>query len=83
MPPEEGFITSGSSRGRRRSHHACLTCRRKKTRCPGEKPACSSCLRLSQSCSYPAVRPSQSGRSDERLQTLEEKLDLLLSGGGL
>lgn len=29
------------------------------------------------------MRPSQSGRSDERLQHLEEKLDLLLSGGGL
>ncbi|KAK1998379.1 hypothetical protein LX36DRAFT_576364 [Colletotrichum falcatum] len=83
MPPEEGLVTSAGSRGRRRSHHACLTCRRKKTRCPGEKPACSSCVRLSQSCTYPAVRPSQSGRSDERLQTLEEKLDLLLSGGGL
>ncbi|KAK1569448.1 uncharacterized protein LY79DRAFT_571862 [Colletotrichum navitas] len=83
MPPEEGSITAAGLRGRRRSHHACLTCRRKKTRCPGERPACSSCVRLSQSCTYPAVRPSQSGRSDERLQTLEEKLDLLLSGGGL
>lgn len=38
--------------------------RRKKTRCPGEKPACSSCVRLKQSCSYPpAIRPSQSGPS--------------------
>ncbi|KAL3291128.1 C6 transcription factor [Colletotrichum asianum] len=83
MPPPEEGTSSISSRGRRRSHHACLTCRRKKTRCPGEKPACSSCVRLQQSCSYPAMRPSQSGRSDERLQHLEEKLDLLLSGGGL
>jgi hypothetical protein len=69
--------------GRRRPSLACLNCRRKKTRCPGEKPACSSCVRLSQACSYPATRPSQNGRSDERLQTLEDKLDLLLSGGGL
>jgi hypothetical protein len=118
-PPED----SAGSRGRRRSHHACLTCRsvdswfirrsrrssitvhfhsplthplrsidflgsptsrekekkrktqkltytyyesrRKKSRCPGEKPACSSCVRLNQSCSYPpAIRSShQSGRS--------------------
>lgn len=29
------------------------------------------------------MRPSQGGRSDERLQHLEEKLDLLLSGRGL
>ncbi|KAF5659313.1 c6 transcription factor [Fusarium circinatum] len=70
-----------STRGRRRSHHACLTCRRKKTRCPGEKPACSSCVRLKQSCSYPpAIRPSQSGPSEERLAHLEEKLDFLLNG---
>ncbi|KAJ2905669.1 L-pipecolate oxidase [Zalerion maritima] len=83
-PPDEGAsLSSASSRGRRRSHHACLTCRRKKTRCPGEKPTCSSCVRLQQSCSYPAMRPSQGGRSDERLQHLEEKLDLLLSGRGL
>ncbi|KAH6887621.1 hypothetical protein B0T10DRAFT_490102 [Thelonectria olida] len=78
-PPEDS--TSTSARGRRRSHHACLTCRRKKTRCPGEKPACSSCVRLKQTCSYPpAVRPQQSGPSEERLAHLEEKLDLLLSG---
>ncbi|UNI15466.1 hypothetical protein JDV02_001996 [Purpureocillium takamizusanense] len=76
-PPEDG----ASSRGRRRSHHACLNCRRKKTRCPGEKPACSSCLRLRQSCSYPAAtRTSHGDRSDERLAHLEEKLDILLSG---
>ncbi|VUC25671.1 unnamed protein product [Clonostachys rosea] len=77
-PPED----SAGTRGRRRSHHACLTCRRKKSRCPGEKPACSSCVRLNQSCSYPpAIRSShQSGRSEERLAHLEEKLDFLLSG---
>ncbi|QGI88201.1 hypothetical protein CEK25_003157 [Fusarium fujikuroi] len=88
-PTEENNNTSSgnnnnpptSTRGRRRSHHACLTCRRKKTRCPGEKPACSSCVRLKQSCSYPpAIRPSQSGPSEERLAHLEEKLDFLLNG---
>ncbi|KAL8301041.1 hypothetical protein RB593_000035 [Gaeumannomyces tritici] len=83
--PSSSSISAVGSRGRRRLHHACLNCRRKKTRCPGEKPACSSCARLSQTCSYPALRrPSQSGgRSDERLQNLEEKLDLLLSGASI
>ncbi|KAI0811772.1 hypothetical protein GGR55DRAFT_641748 [Xylaria sp. FL0064] len=77
-PPGEG----SSSRGRRRSHHACLPCRRKKTRCPGEKPACSSCTRLKQPCSYsPLLKsPSRGGPSEERLATLEEKLDLILKG---
>ncbi|KLU87960.1 C6 transcription factor [Magnaporthiopsis poae ATCC 64411] len=84
-PSTSSSISAAGSRGRRRLHHACLNCRRKKTRCPGEKPACSSCARLSQSCSYPALRrPSQSGgRSDERLQNLEDKLDLLLSGASI
>ncbi|KAK1763777.1 L-pipecolate oxidase [Phialemonium atrogriseum] len=83
MPPPEEDLISISPRGRRRSHHACLTCRRKKTRCPGERPKCSSCVRLKQSCSYPAIKESQRRRSDERLQQLEEKLDILLSGGSL
>jgi hypothetical protein len=49
-----------------------LTCpaRRKKTRCPGEKPACSSCARLKQVCAYPAaVKPAQNDRSVRRLMT--------------
>ncbi|KAI0201588.1 hypothetical protein F4808DRAFT_469283 [Astrocystis sublimbata] len=55
---------------------------RKKTRCPGEKPACSSCTRLKQTCSYsnPIKSPARSGPSEERLATLEEKLDLILKG---
>lgn len=51
----------------KRSHQACENCRcvkissfeigteldrRKKTRCPGERPACSTCLRLHQTCQY-------------------------------
>ncbi|PQK12445.1 hypothetical protein BB8028_0003g10620 [Beauveria bassiana] len=31
---------------------ACLNCRRKKARCPGERPVCSFCSRLSQDCRY-------------------------------
>lgn len=73
--------TEDNPRGRRRSYHACLNCRRKKTRCPGEKPACSSCVRLKQSCAYPqALRAPRNGRSEERLAHLEEKLDRLLNG---
>ncbi|KAH8803718.1 fungal-specific transcription factor domain-containing protein [Xylogone sp. PMI_703] len=31
---------------------ACLNCRRKKTRCSGERPACAFCARLRQDCHY-------------------------------
>ncbi|KAJ5466153.1 hypothetical protein N7530_009940 [Penicillium desertorum] len=71
-----------SARGRLRSHEACLNCRRKKTRCPAEKPSCSSCVRLNQPCLYTTIpRGSRGGQSDDRLAFLEEKVNLILSGG--
>ncbi|KAJ5897037.1 uncharacterized protein N7473_006436 [Penicillium subrubescens] len=36
----------------KRTRQACGPCRRKKARCPGEKPTCSLCGRLGQRCSY-------------------------------
>ncbi|KAJ5895006.1 hypothetical protein N7495_006697 [Penicillium taxi] len=36
----------------KRTRQACGTCRRKKARCPGEKPNCSLCQRLGQQCTY-------------------------------
>ncbi|KNG88525.1 putative C6 transcription factor [Aspergillus nomiae NRRL 13137] len=64
-------------RERLRTRHACLNCRKKKTRCPGEKPACSTCVRLKQSCTYMAAATQQS----DRLTHLEKKIDLILNGG--
>ncbi|KIW12783.1 hypothetical protein PV08_07970 [Exophiala spinifera] len=36
----------------KRTTEACEPCRRKKSRCPGEKPRCSHCARLGHNCSY-------------------------------
>ncbi|KAE8348972.1 hypothetical protein BDV28DRAFT_142243 [Aspergillus coremiiformis] len=36
----------------KRTRQACGPCRRKKARCPGEKPICSLCQRLGQRCTY-------------------------------
>ncbi|KAJ5683559.1 hypothetical protein N7462_006724 [Penicillium macrosclerotiorum] len=36
----------------KRTRQACGPCRRKKARCPGEKPICSLCQRLGQHCTY-------------------------------
>ncbi|KAF5261924.1 hypothetical protein FOXYS1_7370 [Fusarium oxysporum] len=41
--------------GLRRTHRACAPCRRKKVKCPGERPICSFCQRLGQACEYKAV----------------------------
>ncbi|KAJ5662935.1 hypothetical protein N7507_003666 [Penicillium longicatenatum] len=38
----------------KRTRQACGPCRRKKARCPGEKPVCATCQRLGQRCSYAA-----------------------------
>ncbi|QRD81193.1 hypothetical protein F9C07_9411 [Aspergillus flavus] len=44
----------------KRTRQACGPCRRKKARCPGEKPTCSLCQRLGQRCSYgPQAAPSR------------------------
>ncbi|KAJ0423520.1 hypothetical protein BJY00DRAFT_321655 [Aspergillus carlsbadensis] len=68
------------TRRRLRSNHACINCRRKKTRCPGEKPACSCCVRLNQQCSYGVASGSTGGPNKDRLAELEEKVNRILRG---
>lgn len=46
-----------SERPTKRIRQACEPCRRKKSRCPGEKPICSHCARLQQNCYYADERP--------------------------
>lgn len=38
----------------KRTRHACDPCRRKKSKCSGDRPSCTTCARLRQRCSYPA-----------------------------
>ncbi|EED22146.1 C6 transcription factor, putative [Talaromyces stipitatus ATCC 10500] len=65
------------SRVVKRVQYSCDNCRRKKIRCPGEKPACSTCTRLHQTCRYNDAGVI-STRSSERLAQLEEKMQLML-----
>ncbi|KAH8806070.1 fungal-specific transcription factor domain-containing protein [Xylogone sp. PMI_703] len=58
----------------KRVRRACLNCRRKKSKCPGELPVCSFCSRLGQTCQYPdpsIKRPSRSGEVDDNQKLLE------------
>ncbi|KAK7961751.1 uncharacterized protein PG986_002576 [Apiospora aurea] len=50
--------------GRRRRTKACVHCRTRKTRCLGESPECSNCIRKGLVCTYPA-----SSASNRRQQT--------------
>ncbi|CAG8146482.1 unnamed protein product [Penicillium salamii] len=56
--PDDNYIIHKVSL--KRTRQACGPCRRKKARCPGEKPTCSLCHRLGQSCSY---EPQTSARA--------------------
>ncbi|GME22747.1 C6 transcription factor [Neofusicoccum parvum] len=42
----------------KRIRQACEPCRRKKSRCPGERPNCSHCSRLGQTCYYASDHPA-------------------------
>ncbi|KAH8797766.1 hypothetical protein F5884DRAFT_814764 [Xylogone sp. PMI_703] len=76
------------SRSAKRTRHACEPCRRKKARCPGERPICSFCARLKQSCRYSddmvsSIRHASaelqlSSAWEQRLKRLEEKMDMVL-----
>ncbi|PTD06772.1 hypothetical protein FCULG_00005321 [Fusarium culmorum] len=70
----------------RRATQACDNCRRKKVRCPGERPECSACSRLHQHCSFieaASVSDQSTSQLDSavssRLEQLEDKLDNLIS----
>ncbi|KAF2828189.1 hypothetical protein CC86DRAFT_206536 [Ophiobolus disseminans] len=52
QPKPIRFVTNhdGPYAKRRRINSACLTCRRKKTRCSGERPVCSTCTNNKHEC---------------------------------
>ncbi|XXH02970.1 hypothetical protein Hte_009360 [Hypoxylon texense] len=49
---------------RRRRMQACIPCHSKKTRCLGELPSCSSCVRRNRVCSYPGARKNGSAADE-------------------
>ncbi|KAL5341148.1 hypothetical protein BJX70DRAFT_76028 [Aspergillus crustosus] len=66
------------ARPAKRVRQACEPCRRKKSRCPGEKPVCSFCERLGQNCVY-AQGDGEMPAADiaKRLMSVEDKLEEL------
>ena len=68
-----------SASGARRWGSACVTCRRRKIKCDGNKPACSLCLRLGEQCIYRDVAgvaelQRQLQRAVQRIRELEDQL---------
>ncbi|KAI0172018.1 hypothetical protein GGR52DRAFT_573159 [Hypoxylon sp. FL1284] len=52
---------------------ACMICRKRKLRCDGVKPSCSTCTRLGHECAYDEVR-RKSGPKRGYVKALEERL---------
>ncbi|KAH9908671.1 hypothetical protein F4778DRAFT_357656 [Xylariomycetidae sp. FL2044] len=52
---------------------ACMICRKRKLKCDGVKPSCSTCTRLGHSCAYDEVR-KKSGPKRGYVKALEERL---------
>lgn len=52
---------------------ACVVCRRRKLKCDGLKPSCSTCSRLGHTCAYDEVR-KKSGPKRGYVKALEERL---------
>ncbi|KAL3461649.1 hypothetical protein BJX64DRAFT_152259 [Aspergillus heterothallicus] len=63
----------------KRTRQACEQCRRKKTRCPGERPACSYCQRLGQTCEYAGdEEPEYARKMEQRIEGIEGKINALM-----
>lgn len=56
---------------------ACMICRKRKLKCDGLKPSCSTCTRLSHNCAYDEVR-RKSGPKRGYVKALEERLSMYL-----
>lgn len=52
---------------------ACMICRKRKLRCDGNRPRCSTCTRLGHDCAYDEVR-RKSGPKRGYVKALEERL---------
>jgi len=81
--PSNGINTSPDAQGEGHSgapkpkRLACMICRKRKLKCDGNKPSCSTCTRLRHTCAYDEVR-RKSGPKRGYVKALEERLSTLL-----
>ncbi|KAJ9144151.1 Zn(II)2Cys6 transcription factor [Pleurostoma richardsiae] len=71
------------ARQTKRARQACEPCRRKKSKCPGERPTCSFCERLGQQCVYnsgdaDSHQARHNRKIEYRIEHLEGKMDQLI-----
>lgn len=69
---DEG-VNGGDSTVPKPKRIACIICRKRKLKCDGSKPSCSTCTRLGHNCAYDEVR-RKSGPKRGYVKALEERL---------
>lgn len=74
ISPNAGDNTGGGASSAKRI--ACVICRKRKLKCDGNKPSCSTCKRLNHDCAYDEVR-RKSGPKRGYVKALEERLSML------
>ncbi|KAF2157477.1 hypothetical protein K461DRAFT_299350 [Myriangium duriaei CBS 260.36] len=78
--PAWAELKTKAGKDRKRLPLACITCRRKKIRCSGEKPACKHCMRSRIPCVYKVTTRKAAPRTDymamldKRLKRMEERV---------
>ncbi|KAM0314461.1 hypothetical protein ACHAO8_004658 [Botrytis cinerea] len=68
-----GIDRNGDSTFPKPKRIACIICRKRKLKCDGSKPSCSTCARLGHDCAYDPVR-RKSGPKRGYVKALEERL---------
>ncbi|KPM43245.1 hypothetical protein AK830_g3322 [Neonectria ditissima] len=72
--PRPSSETSRPAYPRKRAAQACHTCRRRRTKCDNERPACTSCMRLEIECVY---QESDKSSFDSASLAILQRLDVL------
>lgn len=83
---QQNLLPMTMNQKRSYSRGGCKECKRRKIRCPENKPSCSTCLRLGKECSYPlpgekVLRVSKKMLSD--IQSSRKPNALELTGGNV
>ncbi|KAK4055461.1 hypothetical protein OIV83_000007 [Microbotryomycetes sp. JL201] len=68
---------SGSAGAKSRAVVACLTCRRKRIKCSGEQPTCSTCLKHGRPCEWDLEHDKRKPYTREVVEALQQQISSL------
>ncbi|KAH7395632.1 hypothetical protein BKA64DRAFT_674143 [Cadophora sp. MPI-SDFR-AT-0126] len=78
--PAHQISTKVIRKSHKKSRLGCHTCKRRKIKCPENRPNCNNCVKINTQCTYDLVTPANSASNSCDLQNSEEFLSRPLSG---